>query len=380
MNFISQAQLLLPKLIEWRRELHRNPELSFQEYKTQSFICEILDRYEIPYRKIATTGILASLGDPEAKSPLILRADMDALPINETVDIEFASTNGAMHACGHDMHTVMLLGALILLKNSNSFHGNLLGLFQPGEETHPGGASLVLGEGVFDHIEPRAFLGQHVSPELEVGTFGFRAGQFMASTDEIHITVHGHGGHGAMPHLLQDPVVASAAIILAMQTIVSRNNSALTPSVLSFGRIIADGATNVIPNDVYIEGTFRTMDEVWRAQAKELIHRVATSTAEAYGAIADVDIRDGYPSVFNDELLTANALMIAQQEFGTESVIEIPKRMTAEDFGFYSARYPALFFRTGVGASAPLHNSKFCPDERSLAYGAAMMATLASRM
>lgn len=379
MNYKELATELLPQLIEWRRHIHEHAEISFKEHNTADFICSVLTRHDIKHRRVAITGVLAILDGENPLQPLVLRADTDALPILEKTDVPFACKSGAMHACGHDMHTASLLGALVMLRQTG-YKGTIWGLFQPGEEMHPGGASIILKEGVFDSVTPRAFIGQHVSPELAVGTFGFRAGTFMASTDEIHITVKGRGGHAAMPHLLADPVVASAAMIMAMQSIISRNNNAQTPAVLSFGRVIADGATNIIPNEVYMEGTLRTMSEEFRAAAKERICEVAHGTAAAYDVRAQVDVKDGYPSVFNNELLTSQAMTIARREFGEASVIDIPMRMTAEDFGFYAARYPSIFYRLGVGESAPLHNSLFCPDERALAYGAAMMATLAVKL
>lgn len=379
MKYLELAAEMLPQIVEWRRHIHQNAEISFKEYQTCEFICKVLSDNNIPHHKIAGTGVLALLEGENPDKPLVLRADIDALPITEKADVAFACQNGTMHACGHDMHTASLLGALVLLRKSGH-RQTIWGLFQPGEEMHPGGASLVIAEGAFDKVTPRAFVGAHVSPELAVGTFGFRAGTFMASTDEIHITMVGRGGHGAMPHLLADPVVASAAMIMAMQSIISRNNNAMTPAVLSFGRVIAEGATNVIPNEVYMEGTLRTMSEEFRAIAKQRIIEVAQSTATAYGTQAQVEIKDGYPSVFNNESLTERAMNIGRENFGSQSIIDIPMRMTAEDFGFYAARYPSVFYRLGVGESAPLHNSMFCPDERALLYGAAMMATLATEL
>lgn len=380
---ISKAKELLPQIIKWRRHIHQNPELSFEEHQTAEYIIAVLQSYRINCKRVAGTGVLAQIDglNPDPEHPVVLRADMDALPIRETTDVHFASHNGAMHACGHDMHTASLLGALVLLKESaDKFNGTVLGLFQPAEELHPGGASIVLSEGVFDHLKPRMFIAQHVSPELKVGTFGFRAGQFMASSDEVHITIKGKGGHAAMPHNLNDPVLAQAAVIMAMQSIVSRNSKAMTPTVLSFGRVIADGATNIIPNKIYIEGTFRTMDEAWRADAKQRIRSIASLTAQAYGVEADVEIKDGYPCLYNDEDMTVQAMRIGREEFGDESVVEVDKRMTAEDFGFYSVRYPSLLYRLGVGESAPLHNSAFCPDEQALIYGTAMLAILALKI
>lgn len=382
-SVFEAAQQLAAQVVEWRREIHRHAELSFEEHRTSALICQVLDQHGIPYKKVAGTGVLARIDGRTADPihPVVLRADMDALPITEASGLPFACTDGAMHACGHDLHTSALLGALVLLQaRRETFDGTILGLFQPGEELWPGGASIVLKEGVFDGMEPRAFVGGHVSPELKVGQIGLRSGTFMASTDEIHITVHGKGGHGGLPHLLKDPVLATSAMIVAMQQIVSRNNYAFTPSVLSFGRVIADGATNIIPDQVEVEGTFRTMDEEWRKEAHRRIREVAEQTTAAYGCTAEVDLMVGYPCVLNDERLTATAREVAVQTFGAQAAVDIPRRMTAEDFGSYSVRYPSVFFRWGVECDIPLHNAAFVADERAIPYAVAMLAAMALRL
>ena len=374
------AQRLAAQAVEWRREIHRNAELSFEEHRTSAFVRRTLDQYGIPYREVAGTGVLARIDGRTAdpKRPVVLRADMDALPIEEATGLPFASTTGAMHACGHDLHTAALLGALVLLHERRAeFDGTVLGLFQPGEELWPGGASVVLKEGTFEGMEPRAFVGGHVSPELKVGQIGVRSGTFMASTDEVLISVCGRGGHGGLPHLLQDPVLAASAMILALQQIVRRNHYAFTPSVLSFGRVIADGATNVIPDRVEVEGTFRTMDEAWRTEAHWRIREVAEQTVAAYGCRAEVEVQVGYPCVRNDEQLSRLACRTIGEVFGPEAFVEIPRRMTAEDFGFYSVRYPSVFFRWGVESEVPLHNGAFVADERAMPYGIAMLAAMA---
>lgn len=382
-SVFEAAQQLAAQVVEWRREIHRHAELSFEEHRTSALICQVLDQHGISYKKVAGTGVLARIDGRTADPihPVVLRADMDALPITEASGLPFACTDGAMHACGHDLHTSALLGALVLLQaRRETFDGTILGLFQPGEELWPGGASIVLKEGVFDGMEPRAFVGGHVSPELKVGQIGLRSGTFMASTDEIHITVHGKGGHGGLPHLLKDPVLATSAMIVAMQQIVSRNNYAFTPSVLSFGRVIADGATNIIPDQVEVEGTFRTMDEEWRKEAHRRIREVAEQTTAAYGCTAEVDLMVGYPCVLNDERLTATAREVAAETFGAQAAVDIPRRMTAEDFGSYSVRYPSVFFRWGVECDIPLHNAAFVADERAIPYGVAMLAAMALRL
>lgn len=382
-NLFAAARQLAPEVTEWRRRIHQQAELSFEEHQTSVFVKQLLDAHGIQWQVVAKTGVLARIdgrtADPQ--HPVVLRADMDALPIHEASGLPFACTTGAMHACGHDLHTAALLGALVLLQERReTFDGTILGLFQPGEELWPGGASIVLKEGVFDGMEPRAFVGGHVSPELKVGQIGVRSGTFMASTDEIHITVHGKGGHGALPHLLKDPVLATSAMIVAMQQIVSRNNYAFTPAVLSFGRVIADGATNVIPDKVEVEGTFRTMDEEWRTEAHRRIREVAEHTVAAYGCTADVNLLVGYPCVQNNEHLAAVARQVIDQTFGSETLVEIPRRMTAEDFGSYSVRYPSLFFRWGVESAVPLHNAAFVANEGAIPYGVAMLAAMGLRL
>lgn len=373
------------EVLRFRRALHAHPELSFEEHETSRRIAEKLTEAGIPFRPVAGTGLLARIegtGDP--KRCVVLRADMDALPIEEQTGLEFASRRpGVMHACGHDIHTACLLGALLVLnRHRDSFEGTVFGLFQPGEELCPGGASLVLAEDPFRDYDVRAFIGEHVAAEIPAGRLGFRAGQYMASSDEVRIAVRGTGGHGALPHTLTDPVVASAAVVLALQQIVSRNADTTIPTVLSFGKVIADGATNVIPSKVRMEGTLRTMNEAWRARAKERIRMVAEATAAAYDTRAEVDIAPGgYPCVVNDPVLTERARKTAAELWGEENIEELALRMTAEDFGYYTERYPSLFFRLGAarpgGGSGGLHTSAFDPDERALEYGVVTMAALA---
>lgn len=382
-NILDHAKKLLPEIVQWRRYIHQNAELSFEENLTQNKICLVLDLYNIEYRKVANTGVLAKLSGKQPKRPIVLRADMDALPINEQTGLEYACTNGVMHACGHDIHSAALLGALVALKEIG--HQNeVWGLFQPGEELHPGGASMVIAEGVFEGVDP-IFIGQHCSPELNTGTIGIRAGQFMASTDEIHIIVNGRGGHGALPHKSADAVLACSAMIMAMQQISARCADPLTPTVLSFGKVIADGATNILPDSVLVEGTFRTMNNAWRDEALARIETIAVSATAAYGCTAEVDIKRGYPSVINNPELTEKIQRIATDMMGDQGNVQtIPMRMTAEDFGFYAEKYPACFVRLGVGNGndnePALHTSKFNPNEESLAYGAAFLAAVASKL
>ncbi|MCD8073040.1 MAG: M20 family metallopeptidase [Alistipes sp.] len=386
-NIIEMADRLQAQVCGFRRAIHANPELSFSEHETSALICAELDKAGISYRRIAGTGVLARIrgGRGRAEDAVVLRADIDALPVEESTGLEYASRNkGVMHACGHDIHAASLMGALLLLNDiRDNIEGTVLGLFQPGEEVWPGGATLVLKENPFEGYDIRAFIGQHVEPELPTGVFGFRPGKYMASTDELHIEICGQGGHAAMPHRLKDPVVASAAVIMALQQIASRSSDPTVPTVLSIGRVTADGATNVIPDKVEMEGTFRTFDEQWRSRTKELIRSVADTTARAYGVEAKVKILDGYPCVCNDRQLTGRAVGALGNVFGVANVEMLELRTTAEDFGYYTSLYPSVFYRVGVGGAVcdgkagRLHTGAFCADENALKYAVAGMAILA---
>src|SRR5688572_5183435 len=307
----SLSEKYLQEIIAIRRHLHMHPELSFQEVKTSEFVWNQLDEMGIPDKqKMANTGIVALIkGKNPDKKTIALRADMDALPIVETNKVEYKSQNeGVMHACGHDAHTASLLGAARILNElKNEFEGTVKLIFQPGEEKLPGGASMMIKEGVLKNPEPHGIIGQHVMPMIEAGKVGFRSGIYMASTDEIYVTVKGKGGHGAMPHLNIDPVLIASNMIASLQQIVSRSANPTMPSVLSFGKVIANGATNVIPNEVYLEGTFRTLDEKWRSEAHKRIIQLATSVVEGMGGKVDFEIRKGYPALVNNPELTASA-------------------------------------------------------------------------
>ena len=375
-----------PYIVAFRRELHRHPELSFGETATSGRIAGELDKAGIPYTRVAGTGILARIdGTVPSDRPVVLRADIDALPIQEETGLEYASENpGVMHACGHDFHAGVLLGALIILNRHRSdFEGTVLGIFQPGEEQHPGGASLVLKEGVFDGLKPVAFIGQHVAPEIEAGKFGFREGKYMASGDEIHFKINGTGGHGGLPETLTDPVIATAQVLTSLQQVVSRNAPPAIPTVLSFGRVVADGATNVIPPQVTVAGTLRTMDEDWRKRAKQRIREIIEGVCLAHGVTAEIDIKDGFPAVVNDPDTTRTVRSVAEEFVGEENVIDLDIRMTAEDFGFYTQRFPAVFYRLGVGfpdkEAGRLHSSTFVANEEAISHGIELMVRSAFR-
>lgn len=361
--------------IDFRRHLHRHPELSFEEHQTAAFIREALTRAGIEHRPIASTGTLAILhgrrtSEQTARRAVILRADIDALPIEEQTALPFASENrGMMHACGHDMHAAALYGALLELHANPNFAGTVFGLFQPGEECNPGGASLVLKENPFEGYEIAACIGQHVEWQLEVGEIGLKAGKYMASSDELRFTVEGVGGHGAMRHLLKDPVAATASLITRLLALNAPEQ------VLSIGHIEGRGATNVVPDKVYLEGTLRTFSEENRRALHQKIAAIAAENDACYGTSTRFDLSHGYPCVVNDAELVTLADRLARRE-GLH-VEALTLRFTAEDFGFYTLHYPSLFYRLGVGkASGRSHTATFNPDERALAIGSKLMQQL----
>lgn len=373
------------EIIALRRHLHANPELSFQEFETSKYVYQRLCTLGLEPSSVADTGLVAYIqGTNPGKKTIALRADLDALPIDEQNEVPYKSTKpGVMHACGHDVHTASLLGAAgILSKIRKSFQGTIKLIFQPGEERIPGGASLMIKEGVLNNPKVDTIFGQHVMPLIEVGKVGFRPGMYMASSDEIYLTVNGRGGHGAMPDQAVDPVLIASHIIVALQQVVSRNADPKTPSVLSFGKVTANGATNVIPDLVKVEGTFRTLDEQWRARAKELITRLAKGIAESMGGSCEVNILHGFPYLENNPELTSRARTYAEEYLGKENVLDLDLWMAAEDFAFYSQHIDACFYRLGVrnearGITSPVHTATFDVDEGALQVGSGLMAWLA---
>lgn len=360
--------------IGFRRELHRHPELSFAEHRTAEFIESALAGEGIACRRIAQTGVLAVLeGRGDTKRAVVLRADIDALPIAESTGLEYASENeGVMHACGHDMHAAVLFGALQKLNAERNFEGTIFGLFQPGEECTPGGASMVLAERPFDGYDVVAVIGNHTDSTLEVGQIGVCEGPFMASNDELRFYVRGRGGHGAMRDKIDDTVAAAANIVTRVNCL---NDSDL---VLSIGKVVADGATNIIPDTVYMEGTMRTFDQQLRESIWAEVEAVAADVDRHFGTTTEVVVGHGYPSVINDGVLTDLVRGIAAEKF---EVVELARRYTAEDFGFYTTCYPSVFYRLGVGAAAGRsHTSTFAPDERAIAVGIELMTELAVKV
>jgi hippurate hydrolase len=373
-------------LISIRHHLHAHPELSYQEFKTSAFVQQKLAETGIPHHVLAETGVVGMI---EGKNPgsrvIALRADMDALPIREENNVPYKSTNeGVMHACGHDVHTTILLGASrILQETKDLWEGTVKLIFQPGEEKNPGGASLMIREGVLKDPEPEAIFGLHVHPGLEVGKLSFRGGMVMASADEIYITIKGKGGHAAAPHLTVDTILVASHLVVALQQIISRNRNPLSPSVLSITSVQGGFTTNVIPSEVKLMGTFRAMDEEWRFRAHELIRKQATELVHAMGAEIDLHIDVGYPMVHNNEALDKVARAEARDFMGADNVLETEVRMGAEDFGYYTRQIPGCFYRLGVmnvekGITSGVHTPTFNIDESAIEIGAGMMAYFGS--
>mgnify|MGYP000323966296 FL=1 len=368
-----------------RRHLHRNPELSFEEFATTKFIAEKLKEIGYNLQTITETGgYIDILGKNPGSKVIALRGDIDALPIFEKNEVEYKSQNeGKMHACGHDVHTTSLLGAVrILHELREEFEGTIRCIFQPGEERLPGGASIMIREGVLKNPNVESIIGQHVMPLMDAGKVGFRPGLYMASADEIYIRVIGKGGHGAHPHQNIDPVMIAAQIITQLQTIPSRRAKPSIPTVLSIGKVIAEGSTNIIPNEVYMEGTFRTYDEEWRAKAHQLIVQMCNDICKLHGATCEAEVRKGYPFLMNDEKLTENAKQWATEYLGAENVLDLELWPAGEDFAYYSQEIPACFYRLGTkneaqGKTSMVHTPTFDVDEESLKIGSGLMAWLA---
>ncbi len=363
-------------MLSQRRHLHANPELSFQETKTASYVAKVLlDLGLEVHERVADHSLIGILKGSRPGKCIGVRAELDALPLDEKTALPYASNvSGAMHACGHDIHMAVVLGlAKVLSDNRNNLCGTVVLIFESGEELLPGGARGILESDIFKRNIPDIMLGMHVLPELEAGKVGFRAGRYMASSDEVYITVHGKGGHAALPNTVVDPVLIASHVVVALQQVVSRNAQPIVPTVLSFGKVTANGANNIIPNQVLLEGTFRTMDEQWRVDAHQRIASIAKGISESMGGTCTVDIRSGYASVYNNEALTQNAASVATNLLGEANVITLEPRMTADDFAFFSQSIPSVFFRLGVGLSEGsmygLHNPHFNANEDSMATG-----------
>lgn len=380
------AKAYKSEFIANRRHLHAYPELSFQEFQTATFVEEKLKSIGITQmEKKAGTGWVALIEGKNPRTKIIaLRGDMDALPIVEQNEVPYKSTHpGVMHACGHDVHTASLLGAAkILHEIKDDFEGTVKLIFQPGEELIPGGASLMIKDKALENPKPSGIIGQHVMPLIPVGKVGFRKGMYMASADELYITVKGKGGHGAMPETLVDPVLIASHMIVALQQVVSRNASPKIPSVLSFGRVEALGATNVIPNEVKIQGTFRTLNEDWRAKAHKHMVQIAKGIVEGMGGEVDFEVRKGYPFLKNAEGLTGRAQDSAVEYLGAENVLDLDIWMASEDFSYYTQEIDGCFYRLGTrneakGIMSGVHTPTFDIDEDAMEIGAGLMAYIA---
>jgi amidohydrolase len=385
---LNRASELFEEAVSLRRHFHKYPELSYQETSTSSFIITWLKENNIEFRSgIAGTGIIATIkGKGKGNKVIAVRAEMDALPITEKNSFEFVSTNtGKMHACGHDSHMAMLMASAKLLKDlADNYGGTILLLFQPGEEKSPGGARLMIESGELNYPKPDIVIAQHILPELETGKVGYKSGRYMASCDEIYITVKGKGGHAALPGLTTDQIyIASSLVIRLKDTMLKQQNINKIPTVLGIGRIIGEGATNVIPEKVEIAGTFRTFDEKWRSEALALIRSVADSTAREFGVTIDVNIAEGYPVLVNDEKLTSDAMALSRELLGEDKIETFDVRMSSDDFSFYSAIAPSLYYRVGIRKKdtemRKLHTPDFDIDEDGMRTGIANLSWLIYR-
>lgn len=384
----TKIENIFPKIVAIRRHIHQHPELSFQEYETSAYIQQQLGELGIPFEIVAQTGVVAVLTGQKSASDdiVVLRADIDALPIDEQNDVGYKSKNsGVMHACGHDFHTANLLGAASILNDyKTEFSGKIVLLFQPAEEKIPGGAIQVLESGILESFGGtiKAVLGLHVSPRVSVGKVGLRSGRFMASSDEFYFTIKGRGGHAAEPHRAVDPIMIGAQLLTTLQQVVSRKANPDVPSVLTFGRFIGDGAANVIPEEVKLAGTFRTMDEVWRKEALETVAEIAATLPVSLGAKVEVEVRHGYPALYNDPALTQKVKTIIAETMGNSVPQDLEIWMAAEDFAYYSYRYPALFMLIGTNnddsaTQYGLHNPQFNLDEKAFETSIAVLVNAA---
>ena len=371
------------EIVQIRRDIHMNPELSYYENETSAFIEKMLREYDINYKKgFVNTGIIAWLRGGQPGPVIGLRAELDALPITENNQISYKSKrDGIMHACGHDAHLAMLLGTMKILKElKKDFPGTVLFIFQPAEELVPGGAKLMMDDGAFDEIKPDLILAQHVYPELETGKVGYKAGEYMASSDEIYITIQGKGGHAAIPEKRDDTILAAARLLILLYEKINNPSPGKPPTILAFGKIVGAGATNVIPSEVKIIGTFRTFDENWRKAAHREMKKIVAEFEKEESIGAKLNIKKGYPVLRNDLKITKSAIRLSGAFLGEKNVVSLEQRMTSEDFANYSHSYPVCFFRLGTGIEGKesvLHTSDFNIDEKALATGMGNLSWLA---
>ena len=387
-QILAAANAEHPAMTDFRRTLHQNPELSFQEFETSAFIQARLREIDVPFQVMATTGVVARIG--EGERCVALRADIDALPILEESGVAFASQKqGVMHACGHDAHTAMLLGAARVLKareaELTALNGTIKLIFQPGEELSPGGASILIKEGVLQNPRPEVIFGQHVNPDAPSGTAAFVTGTMMAATDELFWTLHGKSGHAAQPHNATDPILMAAHLITQLQTLISRRLNPFQSGVLSICSIHGGNATNVIPETVELSGTLRSMNQEWREYALRTIaeHSELLSSSSLFGSgRCEFKPMRGYPPLVNNAESTAFARTAAENLLGTVVIEDFEPKMWGEDFAYYTHEIPGTFWMLGIrpqgmNAIPGLHNSKFILDENALPVGAAMLVNAA---
>ena len=384
MTINDQATEMFPDMQETRRHLHRHPELSFQEHETSAFIQRRLTELDIPFRVVATTGVVAHIGSGDRC--VALRADIDALPITEETGLPYASENpGVMHACGHDTHTTMLLAAARMLKDRETeLPGVVKLLFQPGEEKTPGGASIMIAEGALEDPTPTMIFGQHINPDAPFGELSFVSGPMMAAADELYFTITGYGAHAAQPHLGRDPMFAATGLVHHLQSLITKKRNPLHAGVLTITAIHGGHATNVIPDEVTMKGTLRAFDQEWRESAWTYLEEQTRSYCALHGCEGRLEISKGYPPVVNDEAATAFARNVASEVFGADRVNDFEPKMWAEDFAYYSQHMPGCFWMLGgrpsdLTSMPGLHNPKFAPQEDAMITGATMLAEVAVR-
>lgn len=375
----KDVENLSGRLIAWRRELHRHPEIALKEEWTSAYLGEHFKKLGLPVKKIAGTGLRAVLkGRPGGKT-VALRTDIDALPLQEEGDKAYRSLNpGAAHACAHDGHMAVLMGvAELLTRRKGSFKGTVVFLCQPAEEHPPGGAQQMIEAGALEGVA--AIFGLHLWQPLPTGTLGIVKGPMMAQSDNIWITVKGRGGHGALPHTTVDPVLAAAQLVVSLQSVVSRNVDPLNPAVLSFGAVHGGTANNIIPGEVKLAGTVRTLDPKVQALMKKRIREVVEGTCAASGASADFVYEDGYPTLVNDPASVDFVLDVAKRALGEENILAIDPVMGGEDFARYLQEIPGafLFLGAGDGTKYPHHHPAFDFDEKALPPAAFLMTALA---
>lgn len=367
------------RLRDWRRHLHRHPEVAGHEFETADFLHRHLEGLGLPVTAMAGTGLRAVLaGDPDGRT-VALRADMDALPLTETAGREYGSVNpGAMHACGHDGHMAILLGvAELLARRPERLPGSVVFLFQPAEELPPGGATTLIEAGALDGVD--AIFGLHLWQKLPTGTVGVVTGPMMAQSDNFRITVTGRGGHGSTPHLTADPILAAAQIVVSLQSVVSRGIDPLRPAVLSFGQVAGGTAYNIIPETVTLRGTVRTFDPAVQEFMARRLAEISAATAQALGAAAAVEYEPGYPPLVNDPAMAEFVRSVTVRTLGGDALRAIDPVMGGEDFAYYLQKIPGafLFFGAGDGHPYPHHHPAFDIDEAALLPATRLLSAIA---